>query len=296
MKCDKAKYKYLFGPVNSRRLGISLGIDIIPHKVCSFDCIYCECGKTTELTCKRREFFPVKEIEFEIENFLKTKPSLDYVTLSGSGEPLLFSKFKELARFIKTKFPEYNLALLTNGSLLIDRKIYVELIYCDVVLPSLDAADNKTFFKINRPCKGLDIKDIIEGIKNFRNVYKGKMWLEIFIVPGVNDNNESLKNIKRAVHYIKPDEIHLNSLDRPGTEDFVKALSYESLEEILMFFDYKGKVVSRKDLNCEIENNNRGDLILETIMRRPSTIEDLIKTSGGNALLVKNKLNNLVKE
>ncbi|HOI33582.1 MAG TPA: radical SAM protein, partial [Bacteroidales bacterium] len=157
-------YKYIFGPVPSRRLGMSLGVDMVPRKVCSLDCVYCEVGKTTSLTVDRKAYIPTKKIILELENYFGNNPDPDFITFSGYGEPTLNSGIGELIDYLKVKKPDLPLAVLTNGTLIADEKIHAELFKADVVLPSLDAATAEGFQKINRPHSSLDISKIIDGI------------------------------------------------------------------------------------------------------------------------------------
>ena len=170
---------HIFGPVPSRRLGYSFGLDIIPFKTCTYDCIYCQLGKTTDKTSERTEFVPVNVIINELKNKLNKNIRIDYITLSGSGEPSLYSKLDELITEIKslTSIP---LAVLTNGSLLWDRHVQSGLGKADLVIPSLDAGSNETFQKVNRPCRELSFKKMVEGIINFSSEYKNEIWLEVF--------------------------------------------------------------------------------------------------------------------
>lgn len=177
-------YKYLFGPVPSRRLGMSLGIDLVPHKVCSLNCIYCECGSTTKLTIDRKEYVPYDIVIKELEHYFRNNTAPDYITFSGSGEPTLNSRIGDVIRFIKHNIPGIPIAILTNGTLLYQKQVRKELLEADVVLPSLDAASDLIFRKINRPFHKLNINKYIQGLVNFRNEYKGKIWLEVFIIPG----------------------------------------------------------------------------------------------------------------
>jgi len=215
-------YKYLFGPVPSRRLGMSLGVDLVPHKVCSLNCIYCECGATTKLTTERAEYVPYNEVIQELKRFLSDKPALDYITFSGSGEPTLNSRIGDILKFIKQNYPGIPIAVLTNGTLLNDKQVRGEILGADLVLPSLDVASDLSFRKINRPVHSLNIKDYIEGLIEFRKEYKGKIWLEVLIIPGYNNSKEDLKLLKEAFNKIKPNSIQLNTLDRPGVIPSVK--------------------------------------------------------------------------
>ena len=157
------KYKNLFGPVPSRRLGISLGVDLVPHKVCTFNCIYCEVGKTTKLTLERDEYIPFEDIKKELDDYLSRDPKLDFITFSGNGEPTLNSRIGDVIRYIKRDYPKYKLALITNGTLLYDPGVRKEVMDVDVLLPSLDAVSDIPYKKINRPVHGLNIDKITQG-------------------------------------------------------------------------------------------------------------------------------------
>lgn len=272
------KYKHLFGPVPSRRLGLSLGIDPIPYKTCTFDCVYCECGTTTDLTKKRKEYIPVDEILSELESFLSTNPTLDYITFSGSGEPTLNRGVGKIISFLKDNYPQYSVAMLTNSSLLSDPNVRNELLQADVIMPSLDAVSEDVFQKINRPALGINIDDIIAGLIAFRKEFNGKIWLEIFIIPNINDSDEEIEKFHQILRKIKPDLVQLNALDRPGTENWVMPASADVLQKlketfadlpVVMISNYqKREKVKSYDLSIE-------DAILSTISRRPCTAEDL---------------------
>ncbi len=275
-------YKYLFGPVPSRRLGMSLGVDLVPHKVCSLNCVYCECGRTTNLTVERKEYIPYDEVVSEIDHYLKHNPNPDYFTFSGSGEPTLNSRIGDVLHFIKSN-SKVPVAVLTNGTLFYDKAVRDELLEADVVLPSLDAAEELAFRKINRPWHKLNISEYIRGLVDFRNEYNGQIWLEVLIIPGMNDNQENLNALKDAFLKIHPDEIQLNTLDRPGAIENIRAATRKELQDIVDFWDLpqvkiiaaapdRKKIVSYRD--------DTESAILETIKRRPCTLEDLHKILG----------------
>lgn len=284
-------YRHIFGPVISRRLGISLGIDLVPHKVCSLDCVYCECGQTTELTSERKEYVPFGEVISELDRYMAENPKPDYITFSGSGEPTLNSRIGEVVKHIKSKYPDISLALLTNGTLLSDPQVRKEILDCDLVLPSFDAATEKAFLKINRPSNQISLKDYLRGLVELRQEFKGKIWLEVFILPGYNDTEEDLSAMKEAIIRIKPDSVQLNTLDRPGAVEGLVPESREMLQKIADIWaldnvEIIAKVSKRKDersFNKDIESS-----ILETISRRPCTIDDLSTTLG----LHENEINN----
>ena len=229
-------YKYLFGPVPSRRLGMSLGVDLVPHKVCSLNCVYCECGRTTNLTLERKEYIPYDGVVKEIAHYLEHNPAPDYITFSGSGEPTLNVRIGDVLHFIKTK-SKTPVAVLTNGSLFYDKSVRAGLLESDVVLPSLDAAEDSAFRKINRPFYKLDIPEYIRGLIDFRKEYKGQIWLEVLIIPGLNDTKENLQALKEAFLQIQPEEIQLNTLDRPGAVENIRAATRKELQEIVGFWE-----------------------------------------------------------
>lgn len=275
-------YKYLFGPVPSRRLGMSLGVDLVPHKVCSLNCVYCECGKTTNLTINRNEYIPYDEVAGEIAHYLKHNPNPDYFTFSGSGEPTLNSRIGDVLHFIKSN-SNVPVAVLTNGTLFYDKAVRKELLEADVVLPSLDAAEERAFRKINRPWGKLDIPHYITGLADFRNEYNGQIWLEVLIIPGLNDTRENLIALKEAFLNIRPDEVQLNTLDRPGAVKNIRAATRKELQEIVDFWNLpQVKIIAAAPDRKKIiaYRDDMESAILETIKRRPCTLEDLHKILG----------------
>ncbi|MBZ4687427.1 MAG: Radical domain protein [Clostridiales bacterium] len=227
--------KYLYGPVSSRRLGRSLGVNIMPHKTCSLDCIYCECGKTTNLTLERKEYTPTAEIINELAAYLKEKPQLDYITFSGSGEPTMHSGIGEIISFLKENFPQYKVAVLTNSTLLNDPQVREDIKNADLIVPSLDGVSKEVFHKIDRPHENVSIEEIVSGIRKLKEISSGDIWLEIFIVPGVNDTPEELKLFKEILEKINVTKVQLNSLDRPGIVDWLKPADKEHLKKIAAY-------------------------------------------------------------
>jgi len=276
-------YKYLFGPVPSRRLGMSLGVDLVPKKVCSLDCVYCEVGKTTDLTTQRKEYIPYDDVVRELADYFKNNPEPDYITFSGSGEPTLNSRMGDILKFIKENKPNIPIAVLTNGTLLSDSQVRDELKMADIVLPSLDAVTEHTFKKINRPAPELNINDYILGLINFRNEFKGKIWLEVFILPGYNYNEDELLKLRKVIEKIKPDSVQLNTLDRPGTVSALKLASKEELERVKTIIGLNNtKIIAAAPQRKGIKSyrNDIESAILGTIARRPCTLDDLTKILG----------------
>ncbi|MBT8357829.1 MAG: radical SAM protein [Desulfobacterales bacterium] len=276
-------YHHLFGPVPSRRLGISLGIDLVPMKTCTLNCIYCECGRTTHLTLKRKEYVPFKDIKKELSHYLSHNPRPDYITFSGSGEPTLNSTIGEMIHFIKTQAFNIPVAVLTNGTLLSDKKVRDDLKEATVIIPSLDAATKKAFAKIVQPDPKINIDAIINGLIQLRKEYAGHIWLEIFIVPKINDTKEELTALKVAIEKIRPDQVHLNTLDRPGTIPDIAAATYEELENILAFWQLdNAEIIAKapKRKNLLSYRKDAESAIMETIARRPCTLQDLAELLG----------------
>ncbi len=294
------KYTHLYGPVQSRRLGISLGVDMMPLKVCTLDCAYCECGKTTRLTVERKEYVSADEIIAELSDYLQKKPKLDYVTFGGSGEPTLNTALGKCISFIKKEFTCYKTALLTNGTLFTLPEVREEVMPVDLILPSVDAISDEAFFKVNRPHPSLDNRCVLEGLKSLTKEYKGNLWLEIFIIPGVNDNPEELSRFKSYLLEIKPTRVQLNSLDRPGAYEWVKVASVETLKKIAEYFSpLPVEIISRNSrevLQNEIPGIDAEQTILSLISRRPSTIEELSSVSGININHLSVLLDKLVKQ
>lgn len=291
-------YKYIFGPVPSRRLGLSLGIDLIPHKYCSLNCVYCECGCTTDLTVQRKEYISHKAVIMELDHYLQNNPPPEYVTFSGSGEPTLNSRIGDVLRFVKQEYPDIRTALLTNGTLLTDEQVRKDICPVDLVLPSLDAASDSTFKKINRPHQTLTIENHIAGLEQFRKDYSNTLTLEVFILSGFNDNENELKLLKNAFDRIQPDMIQLNTLDRPGTESDIKACNREHLQQIIDYWGVENAKIIAAAPDRKKSKAYRTDIeaaILETISRRPCTSDDLVITLGLHLLEIKKYLDVLEK-
>ncbi len=225
-------YKHIFGPINSRRLGTSLGIDAIYFKVCSFDCLYCEVGITNIKTIERKEWVKKDDIIAELKDYLaKNDKKLDYITFSGSGEPTLNSKIGEIIDEIK-KITTTKVAVLTNSSLFDDKNVQNELLKADLVVPSLDAVTETLFHKIDLPHKDVKIENIIKGLIEFRKLYTGQIWLEVLVLKGFNDTEEEFNKIAECVKLIKPDKVQINNLDRKPSYDIAKKADFETVEKL----------------------------------------------------------------
>jgi len=279
-RTDEQIFKYLYGPVPSRRLGFSLGIDIIPHKNCSFDCIYCQLGSTTNKTTSRREYTPVREILNEIKIALTKNERIDYMTFSGSGEPTLHTGIGQLIDGVKT-LTTIPTAVLTNGSLLHLPDVRNDLIHADVVLPTLCAANQMIFAKIHRGAPQLDIKKIIAGYIDFRRIFKGKIWLELMILKDINDSPDHIMAMKSVIQEINPDKIHLNTVIRPPSEKCARPVSAGALRKIKMMLGSNCEIIAEfKPRAKQPYRKERTRSILSIIQRRPVTIDDLVEVTG----------------
>ncbi|MGM0472065.1 MAG: radical SAM protein [Bacillota bacterium] len=274
--------EHLFGPVPSRRLGASLGIDLIPYKTCTFDCIYCECGATTDFPLERKEFVPTAEVIEELDKFLETEPDIDYITFSGSGEPTLHSGIGKIVDFLKEEYPEYQIALLTNGAFFTQQQLIDEVKEIDLIVPSLDAASEDIYQKINRPCADLSFDEIVEGIINLSNQYQGELWLEIFIISGVNDSREQIESFNEIISQINPERIQLNTLDRPGAESWVKPASKESLERIAAALTEEVEIVADFEPRREVDSIDQElrDRIASAFQEEDYSSQELMQQLG----------------
>ncbi|MDI6718098.1 MAG: radical SAM protein [Methanomicrobiales archaeon] len=293
------KYMHLFGPVPSRRLGVSLGIDLVPHKTCTYDCIYCECGSTTDLTLERKEYVPTAEVLAEIDDFLSRSPVLDSITFAGSGEPTLHRDIGRIVGHVKARYPHYTVAILTNGCLFSEASVRKEVLGADRILPTLNAVSREVFAKIHRPHPGVDPHRIISGLSLLRQEFSGEIWLEVFIVPGVNTTDTELARLKEAIERIQADRVQLNTLDRPCAVAWVRAATRAERERVAAFFDSpKVEIIASARSRREVRSysGTTQDAIVSTIERRPCTIADLSAMLGLHPSEVHKYLGALLKE
>jgi wyosine [tRNA(Phe)-imidazoG37] synthetase (radical SAM superfamily) len=294
------KYRHLYGPVPSRRLGRSLGVDLVPHKICTYDCIYCQIGKTTRKTLLRKEYIPVKELLGEVKAFLSEGVSIDHFSLTGSGEPTLHSGIRSIIKGIKG-MSSVPVAVITNGSLLYKKVVREDLLEADVVLPSLDAVSPDIFLKIDRPHGKINVEKMIEGMVEFRKVYRGQIWLEILFCKGVNDIRTELLKMKEAVERIKPDLIHLNTVVRPPSEKWVVPLNQKEMEKIQTFFGERASIISEFDRHpSPSPGSDVPEGIIESLIRilkrRPLSLFDISKGMGIPQNELEKYIGPLVKE
>ena len=289
--------KCTFGPVPSRRLGRSLGIDIVPFKTCTYDCIYCQLGRTTTKTLARTEFVAIDRILGDIYNVLKKKPDIDYLTLSGSGEPTLHSGIGKLISALKNEF-DFPVAVLTNGSLLSEPDVVQSLLQADVVLPTLAAESETVFQCVHRPHSSLHFENVINGIKDFAGVFKNDLWLEVFLLDGVNAVEATVRSIKEIVDEIKPQKIHLNTATRPPAEEFAYPVRDDKLEFFKNIFGQNAEVITdfRHSMNQKsgCESRDIEQSILQLLKRRPCTNRDIASALSLHAIEVTKATGHLV--
>lgn len=271
-------FKHVFGPVPSRRLGVSLGVDLVTPKSCNMNCVFCECGATRELKLKRESFKDIDEVKNEILEAIKiVKP--DYITFSGSGEPTLSKDLGKIIEWIKSNL-EIKVCVITNSLLLEDNEVVKELEKADLIMPTLNSVDNLIFKKINRPSAQIDVSQVMRGLENLSKKYKGKIYIESFIIEGLNDSNEHTEKMVAFLKNINFTKLQLNTLDRPGTENWVQSASYETMQRIKNKYLELGIsnveiVKEMKELDKKIEVNE--ELLKNMKEKREYSEKDLKK-------------------
>jgi wyosine [tRNA(Phe)-imidazoG37] synthetase (radical SAM superfamily) len=268
------------GPVPSRRLGFSLGVDLLPFKTCSMDCVYCQLGSSGKTTVRRREFVPVRTILGQIREALAKKKPVDAITFSGSGEPTLHSGLGRIIAGIRG-LTDVKIVLLTNSSCLTGARARRDAAAADIVVPSLDAATPRVFARINRPHAGLTVEKTIDGLVAFRREFKSQIWLEIMLVKGLNDGPAHLRALKKAIARIRPDRVQLNTVVRPPAEKSARPLTREELEAVREALGGDAEIIA--DFSREKRTEAPADpatAIAETILRRPMTAADLSASLG----------------
>lgn len=287
---------HVYGPVMSRRLGRSLGVDLVPFKTCCYDCVYCQLGSTTVLTSKRSPFFALDETVREI--LVKAKASNpDFITLAGSGDPTLYCGLGALVEAIKAA-TDIPVALLTNGALFKDEDLRREAALCDVVLPSLDAGDEELFQWVNRPVKGLTLEEVTEGLVLFRQSYPKPIWLEVMVLRGVTEKPERIRALAERAKHIKPDKIQLNTPVRPGYRDYVFPVTPDRLEKLASLFEPKGEVIASPPAQAGSTwvVPELAEAILALLWRRPCTLADICLGLGSGAPETLKTLESLVAQ
>ncbi len=236
------EYRYIFGPVTSRRLGQSLGVDPIPLKTCTYNCLYCQLGRESSPLYERSEYADV-DAAAEVALWAESGGTADYITLSGSGEPTLNAGLGGLIDALKA-VTDIPIAVITNGSLLFRPDVRADLMKADLVAPSLDAGDEETWRRINRPHPGIAFEDMTEGLIRFREEFPGRLWLEVFLIEGINTSEEQVSRIAALAERINPERIQLNTAVRPAADPSVSRLSPERMDEIAGMFTPRAEIIA----------------------------------------------------
>ena len=298
MSGQTAAGSYVFGPVPSRRLGRSLGVDLVPYKTCTYDCVYCQLGPTTTKTCRRRPYVSANDITDELAAWLDNAidPSPDYVTLAGSGEPTLNSDIGQVIRWLKehTHLP---VAVLTNGSLLKLREVRRAVAAADLLLPSLDAGRPGTFRQVNRAPGSLRLPHVADGLIAARQETAGAMWLEVMLLAGLNDDEEELQSLRRLIDRIQPERVQINTVTRPPAESCARALDEEGLSKAAMILGPKAEVIaaSQPQLRASAGEDGVSARIVELLRRRPCTVTGIAVGLGVHVNAVVKHLGQLLR-
>jgi wyosine [tRNA(Phe)-imidazoG37] synthetase (radical SAM superfamily) len=269
----------IFGPVPSRRLGRSLGVDVVPYKTCSYDCIYCQLGPTTHKTTLRMCYVSTTAVLQALEESLSAGLEADYITFSGSGEPTLNLCLGRMIRAAKS-MTDIPIAVLTNGSLLWHQGVAAQVAEADLVVPSLDAARPETFSRLNRPYHGLTVESVIEGLTRFADAFRGALWVEVMVVAGVNDSAEEVAALRDALGPIKAERVQLNTVVRPPTDPAARPVSASVLAEIREAFGPRAEIIAPATIATSEAPTVRAieRRIRECLARRPCTIVDLAQS------------------
>ena len=238
------KKQYVFGPILSRRLGKSLGVDVFPGKICNYDCIYCELGRSTKRCPAAGDCLPVETVVEAVKERLREIAQPDHVTLYGPGEPTLHNQIGEIIAGIR-KISKGPVVLLTNGSLFWMGEVRKAVLAADLIIPSLDAGGEDTFHAVNRPAGDVTFEKMVEGLVALRRDYRGPIWLEVFLVDGLTTGEDEIRRIRHYVDLIRPDRIQLNTVDRPAAEPHVRAVPLPRMTEIAGLLGPTCEVISR---------------------------------------------------
>ena len=269
--------RHVYGPVPSRRLGRSLGIDPVPPKTCNWNCVYCQLGRTTPLSNERRPLAPTEAILDEVRTALTAcGDAIDWVTFVGSGEPTLHASLGTMIQRTRA-MGSVPIAVITNGALLHREDVRRELAAADAVMPSLDAGSEKLHRAVNRPYPGLTLARHVEGLVAFRKSFAGRLWVEVMLVAGLNDTEPALRDLAAALRRTAPDEVHINVPSRPPAEGWVKAPAPQVLEQARSILGVEARVVLPVAGDFELHSQSPvADAVLEVITRHPMSERELV--------------------
>ncbi len=289
--------RFVYGPVASRRLGFSLGVDIIPFKTCTLDCVYCQLKPSGRTRIRRSDFVPAKDVLAQVRKALASGRPVDVITFSGSGEPTLNRSLGRLIRGVK-RMTSIPVAVLTNGTLLHRPDVRQDLRAADLVVPSFDAATPALFRRVNRPHRALRLDRFFAGLKAFRQEFKGRLWLEIMLVKGVNDRPAHIARLKKVVAALRPDKVHLNTVVRPPAEAWAKPLSPAGMDRVRRALGPGVEVAAdfRRAAQPAVAADDLESAVLAMVRRRPLAIDDLKRSLGLTEVEVRCALQALAAE
>lgn len=285
---------HIYGPVPSRRLGLSLGVDLVPYKTCSYDCIYCQLGATTNKTIELKDYVPTEEVLTDVAKWLEQDGQADYITMSGSGEPTLHSGLGKIIARVRelTNIP---VAVITNGSLMWLESVAEACALADLVVPSLDAGNAEFFRQVNRPHPDITFDLMLKGMQTFRMRYAGAIWLEVMLVGGANDSPEQIAAMADLIETIRPERIQVNTVVRPPTEKYAECIAPERLQQLAARLG--GEVIAPFDMSRKHEAKpSQTSSILELLKRRPCTVPDIASGLSIHENEVVKQLNKLLEE
>lgn len=295
-----SELKYMFGPAPSRRLGRSLGINIVPSKICSLDCLYCEVGKTKATTMQIKPYIKAKDILDEFsKNYDNFKELCDVITITGAGEPTLNSELYDILKGIKS-ITDKEVAILTNTTTLHIESVYNTLLLFDIVVPSLDSVDELSFHNINLPDKNIKIENIISSLEKFSHEYKGRLFVEVLFCKGVNDDEKSIEKLINVLSNVKAEKVQLGTIHRPP--------AYENIEKVDdEFLLTTANLLKKHNINAEVTGGfssvyktsaslNLHDLIPSLLKMRPCTLLDITCVFGKSEKEIETSLNMLLSQ
>lgn len=269
---------FVYGPIPSRRLGQSLGIDPIPFKTCNWNCVYCQLGRSVPLINDRQPYIPCEDILAEVQHVLEGAPvgAIDWVTFAGSGEPTLHSDIGWLIRKVKA-LTHCPVAVITNGSLLYLPEVRRELAAADAVMPTLNAGNETTYRKICRSWATLTFDRLREGLVAFRREYHSMLWVEVMLVEGLNDSTEELQAIAKVLRQVNPDQIHINTPVRPPSELAVQPPDQDTLQKAVAILGDVAHVIPPTTESLHLaEETSLVEVIIDVIKRHPTCEDELI--------------------
>ena len=273
---------HIFGPVPSRRLGLSLGIDPLNCKSCNLNCVYCELGRTIHYVAERKIFVPTGELLAELREYFRAGKKADFLTFSGSGEPTLALNLGEMIRAVKKEF-SLPAALITNTTLFTDSAVRADAMEADVILPSIDAAVDEAFIKADRPHHGLKLQYILEGFRKFCDSYKGRIWVEVMLVKGINDSVENIKAIAKYLDSLPNiEKIQVNTVVRSRAEDYAEPLNPEELSAARSMLGSKAEVIGKYTGEGFIKTDTIMEAVITASYLRPMRVQDLLLVINGD--------------